>query len=499
MTFDSLDPASGERVATFAVHGPDEVAATVDRARSAGDWWWRLGPVARSRILRRWRAELVGRAPELAALIHRENGKPIAEATVEITLAVAHLSWATSHASRVLRSRRVLPGMLAMNHTARVDYLPFGVVGVIGPWNYPVHTPMGSISYALAAGNAVVLKPSEYAPAVGSWLVESFASICAEPVLQLVTGFGETGAALCASGVDKLAFTGSARTARLVMAGCTQSLTPCVIEGGGKDSFIVAADADLARAAEQAVWGAMFNAGQTCAGVEVVYAEAAIYEQFLTRLTEAATRARTGPGAVADYGPMTMPAQVATVAGQVSDAIRRGATAVVGGVASIRAPWISPIVLADVDADAPVLTQETFGPVIVVQRVADLVEAVRRTNESPYALGASVFSRRHGDEVARQLGTGMVSINSVLSYASMPALPWGGSRESGFGRVHGREGLREFARPRAVTRQWFRPPIDVTRFARTPAGRASRSVDASVDGAIRRLSVLTRLRWGRAR
>jgi aldehyde dehydrogenase (NAD+) len=184
------------------------------------------------------------------------------------------------------------------------------------------------------------------------------------------------------------------------------------------------------------------------------------------------------------------------LAGQVGDAVRRGAKAVVGGPASIQAPWISPIVLADVDDDAPVLTQETFGPVIVVQRVADLAEAVRRTNESPYGLGASVFSRRHGDDVARQLGTGMVSINSVLTYASMPSLPWGGSRESGFGRVHGRDGLREFARPRAVTKQWFAAPIDVTRFASTP-GR--RSATSDVGRAVRQLSALTRLRWGRAR
>ncbi|MBV9823780.1 MAG: aldehyde dehydrogenase family protein [Actinobacteria bacterium] len=479
--FDSLNPATGAVIASFEVHTAADVTAAVERARAAATWWAGLGTAGRRARLDAWRVQLVRRTDELAALIAEENGKPVDDAVVEVTIAVAHLAWAARNAAKVLRRHRVNPGLLAVNHSASVEYLPYGVVGVIGPWNYPVHTPMGSISYALAAGNAVVFKPSEYTPAVGRWLVESFAEVVAEqPVLQLVTGFGETGAALCRAGVDKLAFTGSAATGRKVMSACAESLTPCVIECGGKDALIVAADADLPRAAEQAVWGSMFNAGQTCAGVERVYVEAPVYDEFCARVAEAAASVRTG----ADYGAITMPGQLDVVSAHVRQALEAGGRALVGGPESVRAPFVEPVVLVDVPPDSPAVTEETFGPVVVISRVADLEEAVEAANSGGYGLGASVFSRRHGRAVAGRLRAGMVSVNSVLTYASVPGLPWGGSGESGFGRIHGPDGLREFARSRAVTSQLFDIPLKIATFARPAAS-------------IGQLRQLARLRWGR--
>ena len=479
--FDSLNPATGAVIASFEVHTAADVTAAVERARAAATWWAGLGTAGRRARLDAWRVQLVRRTDELAALIAEENGKPVDDAVVEVTIAVAHLAWAARNAAKVLRRHRVNPGLLAVNHSASVEYLPYGVVGVIGPWNYPVHTPMGSISYALAAGNAVVFKPSEYTPAVGRWLVESFAEVVAEqPVLQLVTGFGETGAALCRAGVDKLAFTGSAATGRKVMSACAESLTPCVIECGGKDALIVAADADLPRAAEQAVWGSMFNAGQTCAGVERVYVEAPAYDEFCARVAEAAASVRTG----ADYGAITMPGQLDVVSAHVRQALEAGGRALVGGPESVRAPFVEPVVLVDVPPDSPAVTEETFGPVVVISRVADLEEAVEAANSGGYGLGASVFSRRHGRAVAGRLRAGMVSVNSVLTYASVPGLPWGGSGESGFGRIHGPDGLREFARSRAVTSQLFDIPLKIATFARPAAS-------------IGQLRQLARLRWGR--
>lgn len=483
--FDSLNPATGEVLASFDVHTASDVAAAVERAREAAGWWADLGVAGRRDRLDAWRVRLVRSTDELAALIARENGKPVDDAVVEVTIAIAHLAWAARNAGRVLRRRRVNPGLLAVNHSASVAYLPYGVVGVIGPWNYPVHTPMGSISYALAAGNAVVFKPSEYTPAVGRWLVESFASVVDEqPVFQLVTGFGQTGAALCEAGVDKLAFTGSAATGRRVMASCAATLTPCVIECGGKDALIVAADADLDRAAEQAVWGSMFNAGQTCAGVERVYVEAGVYDDFVARVTELAAGVRTGPGASAQYGAITMPGQLEVISRHVREAIAHGGRAVVGGTDSVRGPFVEPVVLVDVPADQPAVTEETFGPVVVISKVADLDEAVSLANSGSYGLGASVFSRRHGPALAGRLKAGMVSVNSVLTYASVPGLPWGGSGDSGFGRIHGPDGLREFARSRAVTVQLFDIPLKITTFARP-------------DASIGQLRQLARLRWGR--
>jgi succinate-semialdehyde dehydrogenase / glutarate-semialdehyde dehydrogenase len=495
--FDSLRPDTGEVLASFDVHTAEDVAAAVERARTAATWWADLGAAGRRARLNAWRVQLVRRTDELAQLISAENGKPVDDAVVEVTIAVAHLAWAARNAGKVLRRRWVNPGVLAVNHSATLEYLPFGVVGVIGPWNYPVHTPMGSISYALAAGNAVVFKPSEYTPAVAAWLVDSFAGVVPEqPVLQLVTGFGQTGAALCEAGVDKLAFTGSASTGRVVMASCARTLTPCVIECGGKDAMIVAADADLERAAEQAVWGSMFNGGQTCAGVERVYVEAGIYDEFVERVAALAAGIRTGgqagtsgqaptdAGAGAHYGAITMPGQLAVISRHISEALRGGGRALVGGPDSVRAPYVEPVVLVDVPPDQAAVTEETFGPIVVISKVADLTEAVEAANSGNYGLGASVFSRKHGRQLADRLTAGMVSINSVLTYASVPGLPWGGTGDSGFGRIHGPDGLREFARSRAVTSQLFDIPLKVATFQRP-------------DKSIAQLGQLARLRWGR--
>jgi len=236
----STNPVSGAEVGRFPVAGPAEVAAAVDRARAAATWWARLGFAERRHRLLRWRADIARRLPELAELVHRETGKPVAEAIVESGGGIDHIAWAARNARRVLHSRRVPSSLLQIEYSSRLEYLPYGVVGVIGPWNYPVLTPVGSIGYALAAGNAVVFKPSEYTPAVGNWLAARFAEAVPEqPVFQVVFGTGDTGAALTRSGVDKVAFTGSTRTGKKIMAACAETLTPVVIECGGTNALLV--------------------------------------------------------------------------------------------------------------------------------------------------------------------------------------------------------------------------------------------------------------------
>ncbi|HYA49536.1 MAG TPA: aldehyde dehydrogenase family protein, partial [Streptosporangiaceae bacterium] len=224
-TFDTVNPATSEVIATFPIHGPAEVDAAVERAREAAAWWSGLGWKERQTRLLAWKSYLIRYIGRLAELIHNETGKPLADAQLEIFLAVVHLDWAARNARRVLGPRRVRSGMPAINLASWVEYAPLGVIGVIGPWNYPVFTPMGSIAYALAAGNAVVFKPSELTPATGGWLVSSFAEVVPEhPVLQLVTGADGTGEALARSAVDKISFTGSSATARKVMAACAGNL-----------------------------------------------------------------------------------------------------------------------------------------------------------------------------------------------------------------------------------------------------------------------------------
>ncbi len=469
-TFDSLNPATSEPIATFPIFGADEVTQTVSRAREAAAWWSGLDYKVRQTKLLAWKSYLTRYIARLAELVHAETGKPVADAELEILLAVVHIDWAAKNARKVLGPHRVRSGIVAINQAATVEYHPLGVVGVIGPWNYPVFTPMGSIAYALAAGNAVVFKPSEFTPAVGAWLVNSFAEVVPEhPVLQLATGFGETGGYLARSGVDKIAFTGSAKTAKKVMAACAENLTPLVAECGGKDALLVAADADVEAAADAAVWGAMSNAGQTCIGVERIYVAQEVYHTFLEKVAERVSTLRPGDDREADYGPMTMPGQVDVVERHIADAMACGGRAVVGGLGSIRRPYIGPVILTDVPESSAALSEETFGPTMTVTPVADLAEGVRLANAGPYGLGGSVFAKnkKAALRAARTLRSGMTSVNSVIAYASVPGLPFGGSGESGFGRIHGADGLREFSRAKAITRQRMNPLVNLTTFSRT--------------------------------
>ncbi|MBV8540715.1 MAG: aldehyde dehydrogenase family protein [Pseudonocardiales bacterium] len=465
--FPSLDPRSGEVIDYHQVDDEAAVRAAVVRAREAALWWGGLGFAQRRRRLLSWRRALTRRIDELAGLITAETGKPRDDARLECVLVVAHLDWAARNAERVLRRRRVGPGLLMLQEAATVEYQPYGVIGVIGPWNYPAHTPMGSIGYALAAGNAVVFKPSELTPGVGRALAESLAAVVPEyPLLQVVTGFGETGAALCRAGVDKLAFTGSTGTAKKVMATCAETLTPVVLECGGKDALLVDADADLAAAADAAVWGGMSNAGQSCIGVERVYVVDGVAAEFTARVLAQARRLRTGGEPSADLGPITRPDQLEVIRDHLADALARGGTALLGGAESVRPPYVEPVVLADVPETSPAVTEETFGPVLTVHRVPNLDDAVARANAGRYGLGAAVFSARRGAEIAARLRCGMVTINSALSYAAVPSLPFGGVGDSGFGRIHGADGLREFSRAKAVTRRRFPPAVRVLTFAR---------------------------------
>jgi len=437
-----VNPATGEVLATFGVDGEREVAAALQRARGAAAWWAGLSWQDRRLRLLAWKSHLTRYMGRLAQLVHEETGKPVDDATLEIVNTILHLDWAAKHAHSVLKPRRVPSGLAMLNQAASVEYHPLGVVGVIGPWNYPVFTPMGSIGYALAAGNAVVFKPSELTTGTGQWLVQSFAGVLSEvfgetePVLQLITGLGATSA---------------------VLAEC-----------GGKDALLVAADADLDAAADAVAWGAMSNAGQTCIGVERVYVCEPVYQAFLEKLNEKIAQLRPGDDDGAAYGPMTLPGQVDVVERHLADAVARGGRAVAGGLDSVRAPYVDPVVLVDVPEESAAVREETFGPVVTVTPVPSLADGIRLANASPYALGSAVFTRRRraGMRAARALRAGMTSVNSVIAFAAVPALPFGGSGESGFGRIHGADGLREFSRAKSITAQRMRPLVRTTTFRR---------------------------------
>lgn len=484
-TLQSQSPLDGQVVATFPVQGRGEVHQAIDEAQIAARWWADLGGSGRRPRLMAFKHRLAHGIEELATLVNKETGKPVDDARLEIVLAIEHLDWAAKNAERILGTRRVRPGLLTVNQAATLTYEPMGVVGVIGPWNYPVFTPMGSIAYALAAGNAVVFKPSEWSTAVGAWLVSAFQSVVPEfPVLSLVTGDGATGAALCTEGVDVVSFTGSTATGKKVMAACADRLVPVVLECGGKDAVLVDASADLDLAVDAIAFGAFSNAGQTCVGVERVYAHTDVYDELLELLYERTSTLSAGTS----YGPMTLPSQASVVARHVADALGRGARLLAGEEPALNARLIAPVVIADAPEDSDAMMEETFGPVVIVNRVRDLDEAIHRANASRYGLAASVFTRdrRAAQDAARRLQVGMVSINSWVMYAGVPSLPWGGVKESGIGRIHGADGLRAFTQPKSVVRLRFSLPVTLTSFGRHPAaGKALAKVVGLRHGSLR--------------
>ena len=463
-TFDKADPATGEVIAQYKNFSRDEVFTCVDSARLASIRWAEFGFTARKRTLLKWASNITKNQKEIAQLVASECGKPIGDASLEVSIAIDHIAWAAKHAEQIMRKQDRPSGLLMFNMKAQVQRSPLGVVGVIGPWNYPIFTPMGSIAYALAAGNTVVFKPSEYTPGVGKWLADSFAQIAPfENILTTVTGLPDTGKALTESAVNKISFTGSTRTAKKVAASCAERMIPVVLECGGKDPVIVDTDADLKLAAEYALWSAMANAGQSCIGAERVYVVESVADQFIEIITNMAKKIQVGK----DYGPATMPSQLNVIQSHLDDAKARGAKFLVGGDDSVKGAFVEPVIMVDVPEDSTAMTQETFGPTLAINKVLNTDEAIRLSNASSYGLAAAVFSKRNGEQIASKLACGMVSINSVFLFAAIPSVPFGGVKDSGYGRIHGAEGLLEYTYARTVVKTRFKIPLKFTSFKRT--------------------------------
>ncbi|WP_083883697.1 aldehyde dehydrogenase family protein [Nocardia higoensis] len=465
----SYDPRTGEAVGEYPVQRTAELTRAVRAARSAEKWWGGLGFGGRKRWLLDWKRSIARRADELVELICTETGKPEADATVEVVLAIENLDWAARNAARALGRRNLGRNWLTRNHKATVGYLPLGVVGVLGPWNNPVYTPMGSITYAMAAGNAVVFKPHELTTGVGVWLAETWRELAPEqPVLQAVTGTESTGLALCRAAVDKIAYAGSEKGARQVIACCAETMTPVVVERHDKGAMIVHVDAKLDDAAEAAVYGAMANAGQNPSGIQRAYVADSVYDTFLHLVADQARRLRPGADRRASYGPMIVESQTEVVRRQVRDALAKGGRAVVGGLESIREPYIQPIVLAEVPEDSLAITGEAIGPVLVVNRVSSMEEAAERVDAGGNAVAVAMFTRDvHNIETfAERLRVGVVTINSATAYTGIPALPYGGVGEYGQGHSHGDQGLREFSRTLSIARKRYRGTVNLTTFDR---------------------------------
>ena len=463
-TFEKFDPRTGEVIASYQNFSQDEVFTVVENAHTAASRWQEFGFTARKRVLLKWAAYITKNQKEISQLIATECGKPLGDASLEVSIAIDHIAWAAKHAQQIMRKQDRPVGLLMFNMKAQVQRSALGVVGVIGPWNYPIFTPMGSIAYALAAGNAVVFKPSEFTPGVGKWLADSFSKVAPfENIFTTITGLPDTGKALTQSKVNKISFTGSTRTAKKVAASCAESMIPVVLECGGKDPVIVAKDADIKLAAEYALWSAMANAGQSCIGAERVYVVESVAEEFIQTITKMAKEIEVGK----DYGPATMPSQLKVIQSHLDDATARGAKFLLGGNDSIKGAYVEPVIMVDVPEDSTAMTEETFGPTLAINKVVNIDEAIRLSNASSYGLAAAVFSKRDGEKIAAQLACGMVSINSVFLFAAVASVPFGGVKNSGYGRIHGAEGLLEYTYARTVVKTRFKIPLKFTTFKRT--------------------------------
>jgi len=449
-TFEVRDAARGTVIDELPIDDAAAVEAAVSRARAAQVAWGALPVRERARQLKRARREMVRDRAEIIRLLDAETGKPRFDTTGELMGTCIELGFLARRAHRYLAPRRVKSWPL-VGKRAEVTYKPRGVVGVISPWNAPLNMALGDTIPALLAGNSVVVKPSEVAPLAVRCAIQAMSRVLPADVVQVVTGAGETGAALV-DHVDMICVTGSPQTGRRVMERASRRLTPVLLELGGKDPMIVLRDADIDRAANAAVWGGCMMTGQVCMSVERVYVDEAVADEFTRKVVEKARALRVGengPTADIDLGPFTLRSQIDTVERHVADAVSRGAHVATGGArrGDGAGLFYEPTVLTQVDHTMQIMQDETFGPVIPIMTVRDEDEAIELANRSPYGLNASVWTRdiERGMALARRIDSGSVCVNECVVSAGIPDLPFGGVKQSGVGSRHGgAEGLRQF-------------------------------------------------------
>lgn len=466
------NPATGEQFDQVAMSTPEEVQQARQELRTAFKVWGQKPVQERVRVLTKFQEVMIDAADEITAVLCQDCGKPRQDAMAEIFVTVDMLHNYLKHAARWLR-RQKIPSGLYIFKRYYVKPKPFGVVAVISPWNYPFALAMPPVLSALLAGNCVILKPSEVTGATGL-LIERLLQRVPElaPFVRVLHGDASVGAELVASKPDFIFLTGSTATGKKVLQAAADNLIPVACELGGKDAMIVLDDADIAQAAYWGVWGAFFNAGQTCMAIERVYVVERVYEEYVRRAVAETRKLKVGFSSdlKSPYylGPITDPRQIQTIEQHLEDALAKGACILTGG--KRQDMFFEPTVLVDVDHSMLVMQEETFGPIMPIMKVKSEAEAIHLANDNDYGLGVSIWSNdlRRAQWVAGQIETGTVQINDSIAHFAVPLLPFGGVKQSGYGRTHGREGLLQFTRSSAFA--VGRPPIswDLATLGRKP-------------------------------
>jgi acyl-CoA reductase-like NAD-dependent aldehyde dehydrogenase len=449
------NPATGEVAGQVRWTDPADVPRIAAGLREAQKHWEARGAKGRAKVLARYAVWLGEHRDEIESLLIKETGKSAVDAAQEVPLLIMILSYYIKTMEKALapETRPASLPFLAIKKIT-VHYRPRPVVGIIAPWNYPVANALMDAIGALAAGCSVMLKPSERTPLTAEVLLRGWHDSGAPEVLALTQGAREVSEAVIDNS-DFVQFTGSSATGAKVMKRAARTLTPVSLELGGKDPMIVLEDADIDLAAHAAVWGAMFNAGQTCVSVERVYVLEPVYDQFVTAVVRDVEKLKMGAGEGYDFGALIDDAQVAVTERHVRDAVAAGAKALTGGErpSAAKGSFYPPTVLVDVDHSMACMTEETFGPTLPIMKVSSVEEAIRLANDSPYGLSAAVFSKNveRAKEVAVQLDCGAVNVNDVISNLMCTTAPMGGWKTSGMGaRFGGAEGLRKYCRQEAV-------------------------------------------------
>jgi succinate-semialdehyde dehydrogenase/glutarate-semialdehyde dehydrogenase len=455
----SYDPATGEEIGRAPLSSPEGVKEAVRRARAAQPAWASLSFRNRSHVILQARKLMLAERDEIARLVSRETGKPVAEAlSMEIVPTLDAMHYFAHTSENLLRPQKIDIGQYGlMGRSSTIVFRPLGVIGIISPWNFPLATPADEVVMALMAGNAVVLKPSELTPLTALKLGNIFSRAgLPAGLLEIVTGDGSTGASLIDARVDKVMFTGSVATGKRVAEAAAKYLTPVVLELGGKDPMIVLEDADIENAARGAVWGAFANAGQACASVERCYVQESIAPEFIEQVVAETRRLKQGQGSedAVDIGAMSNERQLQIVVDHVNDAEQRGAKVLTGGRrgANPDGLFYEPTVLTNVDHNMTIMRDETFGPVLPVMTFRTEDEAIKLANDSVYGLTASVWTKNiaRGQRLAERIEAGTVMVNEVVYTHGIAQTPWGGVKDSGYGRTHGRMGLLELVHPQHI-------------------------------------------------